>query len=286
MAKLVVGTANFDQYYGHGKHKICTKDISRIIQTLKKNKINYIDTALDYKLSKKTFGFLKYKNFKIINKIRLPKSKILNFIEKLEKKVNIELNKYKVKNFESLLIHDCRDLQSKYFDEMINKLFYLKKKKLIKKIGVSIYTPKDLFEVLKKFKPDLIQLPLNIFDQKFTRNKIVNIFKKYKILVQVRSIFLQGIIFKNLSEIQNLSLDRKIKNKLISFQKWCDKKNTSKLEASIQFIKQFKFINYITIGVNNKKQLEEIIKVYNSNNKLKIKNFSSINENFIDPRKW
>ena len=49
---------------------------------------------------------------------------------------------------------------------------------------------------LKIFTPDIIQLPLNLFNQEFKESKYIDLFKKKKITVQVRSIFLQGIIIK------------------------------------------------------------------------------------------
>ena len=47
------------------------------------------------------------------------------------------------------------------------------------KIGVSIYTLKNLKLILKKFDIDLIQLPANVFDKKrFLNKKLLKIFKK------------------------------------------------------------------------------------------------------------
>ena len=68
----------------------------------------------------------------------------------------------------------------------------LKKDNFCKSIGVSIYDPNELNIVFKIFKPDLIQAPLNLFDQRLVKSKWYNFLVKNKIKIFVRSIFLQN----------------------------------------------------------------------------------------------
>ena len=49
--------------------------------------------------------------------------------------------------------------------KIFNILKKLKKKKLIKNIGISSYNLKTLRKILKKYKVDFVQVPFNIFDQ-------------------------------------------------------------------------------------------------------------------------
>ena len=51
---------------------------------------------------------------------------------------------------------------------------------MIKKIGVSIYSPKDLDIVFSKFKPDIVQAPINVFDNRLINSKWFEILKKKK----------------------------------------------------------------------------------------------------------
>ena len=52
-------------------------------------------------------------------------------------------------------------------------------------------------QLRKYLKPDIVQIPLNFFDQEFFKNKIQNLLKTDKTKVHVRSIFLQGILLNN-----------------------------------------------------------------------------------------
>ena len=69
---------------------------------------------------------------------------------------------------------------------LIKVLTSLKKKGIIKKIGVSIYSPSDLEKIWKFWKPDIIQVPFNVFDQRILKNGWIKKIKKNGIKLYVR----------------------------------------------------------------------------------------------------
>ena len=68
----------------------------------------------------------------------------------------------------------------------------MKKKRKIHKLGISIYNLEEINFALKKFKFNIIQLPINLFDRKLINNGILNRLKKRGYEIHARSIFLQG----------------------------------------------------------------------------------------------
>ena len=74
--KICIGTANFNIRYGFKKKKITTKNIKKIIQFSKKNKIKYLDTAINYDNSNVILSKMNIKRFNLISKISLPKKNI------------------------------------------------------------------------------------------------------------------------------------------------------------------------------------------------------------------
>ena len=66
--KIILGTAQFGMNYGISNKtgKIKTKNITKILDLLKKNKINLLDTANSYQKSEKEIGnYFRKKNIKI-----------------------------------------------------------------------------------------------------------------------------------------------------------------------------------------------------------------------------
>ena len=153
-----------------------------------------------------------------------------------------------------------------------------------KVIGISLYSPEQFYKTLDLFEPDIVQFPLNIFDQRFLDINF-SLFKK-KIEFHARSIFLQGLLVNDIKKLPRFFFP--IKKKLKKMHNFLNKIEVSMIEACIYFAIQQKNIDHFIIGVDNYKQLESIIEIFKKKKKKRI-DFSkfSINQNkFIDPRNW
>ena len=284
--ELAIGTANFGNSYGLKKVKLEKKEINKIFKFLDANRINLIDTASIYGNAEKIIGNHKLKKKKIVTKIFIKNQK---FSEKyafsLLKK---NLQKLKVRKIYACLIHNIYDLEKKDRILFFQSLKYLKKSKIVEKIGFSIYSPKDLENFKNFFKPDILQIPINIFDRRFENKSFKNYIYKNKIEIHSRSCFLQGLI-----------IDYQKRNiKFKKFKRWdflfkrldqfCEKLSINRMEACILYLKKNKMINYAIFGFENIEQLSVIYSLFNKNlKKLKFpKNLSSRDEKLIDPRKW
>ena len=281
--KLAVGTVKFGTNYGLiNKKKIYLNEINKISKFIdsKINNINLIDTAFSYGKSHKIIGRTKLNKLKIVTKIRfLSKNKINYF----NKNIDNLLKDLRVNKIYGLLFHDVKDAINKSY---LKLLLDLKKKKIIKKIGVSIYSPNDLKIILKLWKPDIVQVPFNIFDQRLVKSGYLDLLKKLKIEIHVRSCFLQGLLVNYDRNKKKFKKFQKWNGLLESWSGWCRNNNISKFEACLQFIKNYKKIDYLVVGFDNLKQLKEIIYTLDKK-EIKITNkFYSSDLKLIDPRKW
>ena len=281
--KLAVGTVKFGTNYGLiNKKKIYLNEIKKISRFInsKINNINLIDTAFSYGKSHKIIGRTKLNKLKIVTKIRfLSKNKINYF----NKNIDNLLKDLRVNKIYGLLFHGVKDAINKSY---LKLLLDLKKKKIIKKIGVSIYSPNDLKIILKLWKPDIVQVPFNIFDQRLVKSGYLDLLKKLKVEIHIRSCFLQGLLVNYDRNKKKFKKFQKWNDLLESWSGWCRNNNISKIEACLQFIKNYKKIDYLVVGFDNLKQLKEIIYTLGKK-EIKITNkFYSSDLKLIDPRKW
>ena len=135
-----------------------------------------------------------------------------------------------------------------------------------------------LKKIVKNFKFDVVQIPYSILDRRF--ENYFKILKKKKILIFVRSIFLQGTL---ISEQKNyISQSPEVK----SFKYFINKYKINPKHACIQFVLENQLVDKIIVGVDHYKQLREILD-YSYDKKLKkLKDLSSSNLKIIDPRFW
>lgn len=283
--KLGIGAANFGKKYGLSNSRIRKNQIKKIFNFIEKNKIDLIDTAKNYKNSEKIVGEQKKYTKKIVTKIFLKKTNDINnfLIEEIRNSL-LKLNKKKIYG---VLIHNIEILDVIDKEKLYQALKYLKKKRLIKKVGFSIYELRDLKYFKKQFIPDIIQVPMNIFDRRFCNKAFVDYVRSNNIEVHVRSCFLQGLLI-NYKNIKKFKKFKKWNNLFKKLDIFCKKKLINRMEASILFIKNSHFIKYVVIGIENVDQLKMIHTILNR--QLKISNFpkniKSNNLELIDPRKW
>ena len=106
-------------------------------------------------------------------------------------------NKLKIDNFDTLLFHNASDLLQNYGQDLFNQAVKFKNKGYFKKIGISIYSTNELEKIQRLYDFDSYQLPCNIFDKRFINNGSISRLHNNKKEIQIRSIFLQGMILKN-----------------------------------------------------------------------------------------
>jgi aryl-alcohol dehydrogenase-like predicted oxidoreductase len=282
--KLVIGSAQLGMNYGlFNNRKIKLKEFKKIEKLVLKSKINFIDTAISYGDSENIIGSSKLKNLHIITKIKLPSKKNIQVRDWALKEISKSLYKLKIKKIYGVLVHDYKDLLGKYGKDYLLSLQELKKKKIIKKIGISIYNSHEIKKIWKFWRPDLIQVPFNPLDNRILDSGWVDVLRKFKVKIFARSVFLQGLL---INEDNSFIINKNHKILLNKFKNWCYKNNISLLQACIHFVKQFKKIDYLIVGFNNYNQLKEIIDVFKKKHINIPRKFSTNKINLIDPRKW
>ena len=282
--KIAIGSANLGTRYGlFGKNKFETKEILKVEKLLSKSKIEFIDTAHQYKKSEEIIGKSKLKNLNIITKIKLPKQSILSITKIVNKIIFKSLKRLNKKTIHSILVHDYRDLLGNRGKEFLKELKMLKQNGFVKNIGISIYDPNDLKKIWKFWKPDLVQIPLNLFDQRILESSWLKILKKNKVQVFARSCFLQGLL---IGDYNSLNIPKNLCLHLKKFENWCTTNKISRLKACLDFVRQINQIDCIVVGFNDFNQLNDILNEFKKKNKKISYKFKLNNLNYIDPRKW
>ena len=89
-----------------------------------------------------------------------------NFNESIECAMLASLSRLRLTCVDTILLHRPDQLLGCHGEKIFYALKNLKEKGLARRIGISIYSPDFLGEVPRKFKFDVVQIPLNVFDQR------------------------------------------------------------------------------------------------------------------------
>ena len=285
--KISIGTAQFGLNYGiSGGTQISNIDAKNIIELGIKNNIVTIDTAFNYGNCHSILGNIVIKNKNdIITK--LPEISLdtnINIENWIFDKILAALKELKIEVLHGVLLHRPAQLLLAEGDKIYNALSKLKSSGLVKKIGISIYEPSELDELIPRFNFDIVQSPFSIFDQRLIESGWLNTLNTLNIEIHVRSIFLQGLLL--FKEPRPKKFDRWAK----LWQEWDNyifNSNKSALENCLQFVYSQEKINKIIIGIDSYQQFSEIIKIDLSNDYIKPKNFNIKEMNLlVNPSKW
>ena len=281
--KIILGTANLCTIYGNKARFIKKAEAKKILKFAYQNKIRTLDISPSYKFFRTLQNDKKLESWNYSLKISSKDFKKIKNNNELELYIKEKTKELKTKKIQYLLFHDVKNLLSKKGKNLFNHLTIIKRHYKISKIGVSIYTIKELTELIKrKYNLQVIQAPFNIFDQRLNNPNIIKTLKKKGIEIHVRSIFLQGIL------ADEKLINKKFKKflEIRKFYNFLKLKKLNSLNLSLSLICKSKFIDKFLIGVRSIKQLKEII---NANLYKKDQNFSKFKSNnfkLIDPRKW
>ena len=263
LARLALGTVQFGTNYGVSNKDGITpeQEVSEILNYAWEKGISLLDTAPSYGISEEVIG----KNvgnfpFKIVTKTSIFKKARIEKTDAMHLKstFNESLKRLKRPYVYGVLIHHANDLFADGGEYLWQTMCELKQSGKVEKIGVSVYSSFDIDSILKKYKPDIIQLPINVFDQRLVKNRYLQFLKRQNIEIHSRSVFLQGLLLMPPTEIP--SYFEPIKQLIEKYHHEIKNENITPLTASLAFVYNQPEIDYIIVGVNSKSHLREIIR--------------------------
>ena len=205
MRKLALGTVQFGLNYGviNTNGKVQEAEVKEMLDLAQKNNINTIDTAIGYGDSEKILGNNKIESFNVITKIP-PLQTNLNIHDWVTNQIQASLIRLKKKHLHAILFHNPNDLLTSSGNKLYEAVSNQKKNGLVKKIGISIYSPYQLEEISKNFDYDIVQSPLNLIDRRLEESGWLSKLHKKNIEVHIRSVFLQGLLLLDRKYLKNL----------------------------------------------------------------------------------
>ena len=281
--KLVIGTVQYGMSYGINNTNGIPSDlqISEIFDLSLKNNITYLDTSVSYGNSEERISILADNKFNIITKSNNVKTS-----GELVTSIVSSLSSLKTESVYGFLFHNADNLIKNH--DLWNTLIRFKSEKKVKKIGYSIYSTRQLDQLLEYgFIPDIIQLPFSLLDRKF--EKYLKNLKKLGSEIHVRSVFLQGLYFLDIKNLPKKLLP--LKKYLIEIDTICNEFNLSIGELALNFVNENKFIDKIIIGIDSSHQLNQniqMIKNWKSNSQINklINKIAVKEEHLLSPVNW
>jgi aryl-alcohol dehydrogenase-like predicted oxidoreductase len=247
MNKLGLGTVQFGQAYGvsNTRGQVPTAEAAAILQRATESGITLLDTAANYGSAENILAGLDTAPFRIV-------TKTINLKNGLDALLTRARQSAETLNADTLLVHVAGDLAD---DRLWPALQQLKSEGVFRKIGISAYVADDPAALAARFKPDVMQLPFSLLDQRLLANGTLAYLRDNGIELHARSLFLQGLLFLDHlpAKLQTAAPHLKnIKAKIAAA-------GATPLAAALGFVLSRPEIAHGVVGVTSLNELDEIL---------------------------
>ncbi|MFT3996139.1 MAG: aldo/keto reductase [Asticcacaulis sp.] len=155
------------------------------------------------------------------------------------------------------MVDDATDLTGPQGDALWARIEKLKSDGLFARTGIAARYEDSPVALAKRFKPDLIQLPASILDQRLVREGALKELADMGIEVQVRSVFLQGLLFTPREALPaNLTA---IGPQLSRIRRHLMETGTDPLHAALSYALHLEGVSSVIVGVTSAAELRAVI---------------------------
>lgn len=289
--KLGLGAVQFGMDYGiaNREGRTTPKEAARILAVAAQSGVRILDTAALYGNSEEVLGrFLpRCHPFSIVTKTPGFGSDCpgKDNARLLEDTFHRSLAKLGQPSTYGLLIHHADDLLAPDSDLIMERMLSLKRRGLVEKIGVSVYTGRQIDQMLDNYPLDLIQLPINALDQRLLSGGHLARLKKAGVEIHARSVFLQGLLLMDPDTLPSFfdPVRECLKNYHRTIRRW----EMTPVEAALGFVAGLEEIDVVICGVNNHRQLQELTaQTQKPVDRKKFSRFAVTDEDILNPSLW
>lgn len=258
-SRLALGAAQFGLDYGVANQagRVQIEEVRKILQLAKMHSIDTLDTAIAYGESENNLGLNGVSNWKVVTKLPSIPDDCGDITGWVESQIAESLVRLGIEQLHGVLLHRPEQLWGARGSQIYKALQNLKTNGVTKKVGISIYTPDELDNLLAEMNFDLVQAPLNILDRRLIESGWASRLKASGVELHVRSAFLQGLLIMPTDQ-RPVKFDR-WRPIWTEWARWLKSAGLTPLQACLAYVLAYAEVDKVVVGVESVNQLNEIL---------------------------
>ena len=254
--RIGLGTVQFGIDYGvsNTAGQVPASEVSAILATAHQSGIRVLDTAASYGNAEQVLGRALWPDHRFDIVTKTPP--LSHGLEAVEKRARRSLE-YLGRPAAAILVHAAQDLAGPDGPRLWGLLRRLREEGLFRRIGISAYVADGPLQLARRYRPDIVQVPFSILDQRLKQNGELVSLKELGIEIHVRSIFLQGLLLTDPRKLpDNLTHAGPA---LAAAQARIEQAGLSPIAAAVGFVLAQQEADIAVVGVTSRHELSEII---------------------------
>lgn len=286
MKRLALGTVQFGMRYGIANQsgQVSCEQARSMLKLATDHGIDTLDTAIAYGDSETRLGELGICNFKTITKLPALPEGLADVALWVQDQVKASMARLGVSVLYGLLLHRSEQLLGPQGRALYQSLQELKDSGRVQKIGISIYSPRELDAICPLFPLDLVQAPFNLVDRRLHSSGWLRRLKAAGVEVHTRSAFLQGLLL--MPGTERPAKFAPWSAVWASWHQWLADWRIVPVHACLAFALAHPEIDRVVVGADTPTQLQQLIDAANAPALPDFPDLACNDEFLINPSQW
>jgi hypothetical protein len=284
--RIALGTAQFGLRYGivNRTGQVPVDVASEILAHARSQGVDTLDTAVGYGESEACLGRIGVRDWQVISKLPPLPAQCIHVAAWVQECVAGSLERLGIPQLYALLLHRPMQLLEERGKELYEGLLALKRRRLVSKVGVSVYGPNELEALWPRFGLDLVQAPFNVLDRRLADSGWLQRLGEAGVEVHARSAFLQGVLLAD-------EADRPVRFRawqalLNAWHDWLREQSATPLPVCLGFVLSHSQVRRVVVGVDDIRQLQQVLSAVQQPSPLPPRSLSCDDLDLIDPSRW
>ena len=286
--RIGLGTVQWGVDYGVANRDGRTPpaEVARIVAAGRAAGLRMLDTAALYGEAESVLGEQDLGGLQVVTKTPRYVHAPITAADADDLKATLDrsLTRLRLSSVHGLLAHHADDLLVPGGERLIDALLSLREAGKVERIGVSVYDGDQIAAVLERFTPDLVQLPLNVFDQRLIADGSLARLAALGVDIHVRSVFLQGLLLMPPDSVP--AWFDPWRDALCAWHAACAARQVLPQQAALAFVCDLPEVGCCLIGVQSRAQLEQSLAGLDAAPALDAAPFACSDPALLNPVNW
>lgn len=290
-ARIGLGTVQLGMEYGvtNQSGRPSLEEAAAIVRVAGAGGVRVIDTAAVYGKSERVLGKTldMSHGFRIITKTPPLRERVIGNrqVDIVKSAFDRSLDRLGVSRVDGLLVHYPDDLLADGGEWLWETMCEFREQGRVEKIGVSVYDDRQLAAILDEYAVDLVQLPLNVLDQRAIVSGRLATLRAEGVEVHARSAFLQGILLARPQDLPDQFAP--LRSHLEEYHRFRVRHNLTAIKAALAFTLNTT-VDCVVVGAARSDEFEAVLTAAATmpDDVPDFSQFACEDERFINPSQW
>ena len=282
-AEIALGAAQFGVDRGPFNPRVPEPEVRQVLDTAAVNGMTLVDAAPAWGDAERVLG--RSWPFPSPFRVMTKTVRVQEGLDRLECRARRSLERLGLARADALVVDCADDLLGPDGRALWARLEKLKGEGLYRRIGISAHGSDEPVLLARRFRPDLIQLPCSMLDQRLVRNGALAALADLGVEVQVRSVFLHGLLFQPRESLPPALAEAG--PRLSRIRRILAEAGADPLQAALAFARSRPEVSAVIVGVGSAAELRAVLAAALAPApKLDWSQLSLDHPRALDPRLW